>query len=85
MPCMAVGSLLVHEMGHLIAAYFLETEVSRSKSGLGAVARLKAWHLNLGQRLSSPCRAFKRLACRFGCLGHLGYTGYSSLVPAFFA
>jgi len=82
-----VGSLLVHEMGHLIAAYFLETEVEQIEIwAFGAVARLEgAWHLEPWSEaiiaMSGPVQS--ALLAGLGVLSYLGYTAATPglLVP----
>lgn len=76
------GSLLIHEMGHLITAYFLETEVTEVEIwAFGAVGKLEgAWQIEPWPEamiaISGPLQS-----ALLACLGFLAYLGYTSRAP----
>lgn len=80
------GSLLVHEMGHLIAAAFLETEISEIEIwAFGAVGRLEgAWQIEPWSEamiaISGPMQS-----ALLAVLGVLGYHGYAAMAPGLYA
>lgn len=79
------GSLLVHEMGHLIAAGFLETEVSEIEIwAFGAVGRLEgAWQIEPWSEAVIAMSGPVQSALLAG-LGVLGYLGYVATAPGLY-
>ena len=80
------GSLLVHEMGHLMAAGFLDAEISEVEIwAFGAIGRLEgAWQIEPWSEaliaISGPVQS-----ALLAALGILGYHGYAAMAPGLYA